>query len=147
MRTAIITILIMLLAGCKFHYRYPCQDPANWDKEWCSNDVCKADGTCTEKLIGFPPKPNQKISPEDLANTDGNENLPEARKDISTDKPADKPANCKTTVIYKELPIVSKGEKIAEPKVEQIVDEPPREMPLTMTTVVDTGIHNRAAKN
>jgi hypothetical protein len=137
----------MLLAGCKFHYRYPCQDPVNWDKEWCSNDVCKADGTCTEKLIGFEPKPNQKISPEDLANTDGNENLSEAKKDISTDKPADKPADCKTTVIYKELPIVSKGEKVAEPKVEQIIDEPPREMPLTMTTVVDTGIHNRAAKN
>jgi hypothetical protein len=143
MRIAIITITIMLLAGCEFRYRYECQDPKNWGKEWCSNDVCKADGSCTEKLIGFPPKPNQKISPEDLANTDGHENLSEAKKDISTDKPAD----CKSTVIYRELPVISKGEKIAEPKIEQIIDEPPREMPLTMNTVVETSSHNRAAKN
>lgn len=147
MRTAIITIIIMLLAGCKFHYRYPCQDPANWDKEWCSNDVCKADGTCTEKLLGFAPKPNQKINPEDLANTDGDENLVEAKKDISTDKPVDKPVECKTKVIYKELPVASKGMNIAEPKVEQIIEEPPKEMPLTMNTIVDTSGHNRAVKN
>lgn len=149
MKKILIILPFLLLTGCKFVYRYPCQDPANWDKEWCSNDVCKADGTCTEKLIGFPPKPNQKVSPEDLANTEGHENIPETKTDISTDKPI----NCKATVVYKDRPIyknsptVSKIERMPEHKEQNIIEEAPKEMPLTMNTVVDTAGHNSAIRN
>ena len=152
MKKILIILPFLLLAGCKFHYRYPCQDPANWDKEWCSNDVCKVDGTCTEKLIGFAPKPNQKISPEDLANTDGDENLVEPKKDISTDKPID----CKAPVVAKAKTTVAVAKKKTEPEVkiekvvekeEKIEEAQPKEMPLTMNTVVETNGHNQAVKN
>jgi len=145
MRTAIITIIIMLLAGCKFSYRYPCQDPANWDQAWCSNDVCKADGTCTEKLLGFQPAPNQKISPEDMANTEGqgHENVTETKPVISTEKPAD----CKTTVVYRDRIVESKIQHVTEPREEKVIEErPAREMPLSMNSIVDTVGHNTAAK-
>ena len=146
MKKILIILPFLLLAGCKFVYRYPCQDPANWDKEWCSNDVCKADGSCTEKLLGFQPKPNQQISPEDLANTEGHENLAETKKDISTEKPA-RTADCKTTVVYRDRPVDAKVERILEPREQkEIVEDAPREMPLTMNTIVDTSGHNTAAK-
>ena len=40
--------LLMLLAllGCEERYRYPCQDPANWQEEFCKKPICSANGTC-----------------------------------------------------------------------------------------------------
>jgi hypothetical protein len=39
------------LAGCNSQYRYPCQDPANWGKDECNNQVCKAEGECTSDVL------------------------------------------------------------------------------------------------
>jgi len=33
------------------HYRYPCQDPANFASEECMPPVCEANGTCPEYLM------------------------------------------------------------------------------------------------
>ncbi len=47
-------ILVLGLGGCGYdgHYRYPCQDPANWEKAECNPPLCEATGTCTKDLIG-----------------------------------------------------------------------------------------------
>ena len=48
---------LLAVAGCAFDgtYRYPCQDPDNWDNTECKPPVCNVDGTCTETLLGFDP--------------------------------------------------------------------------------------------
>jgi hypothetical protein len=47
----LILFCCLCLVACSDHYRYPCQDPKNWNKEECNNKVCDIEGTCTEKLI------------------------------------------------------------------------------------------------
>ena len=58
MKKAIIAAAILVLSGCGYegHYRYECQDPANWENEECNPPVCLVDGMCTETLLGFDPK-------------------------------------------------------------------------------------------
>ena len=53
----LVIIGALLLAGCGYDggYRYPCQDPANWESEECNPPICKVDGACTKDLIGFDP--------------------------------------------------------------------------------------------
>ena len=45
---------VLLLTGCGYdgHYRYPCQDPANWEKEECKPPICVVNGACPEDLVG-----------------------------------------------------------------------------------------------
>jgi hypothetical protein len=47
----------LLLSGCGWSggYRYPCQDPANWNNAECKPPICTADGWCTPTLLGFDP--------------------------------------------------------------------------------------------
>lgn len=46
--------LAISLTSCGYdgHYRYPCQDPANWGIEDCKPPVCTAAGACPEDLVG-----------------------------------------------------------------------------------------------
>ena len=46
--------LIALLSGCGYqgHFRYPCQDPANWENAECKPPICTANGACPEDLVG-----------------------------------------------------------------------------------------------
>ena len=50
----LISSLALILTGCGFQggYRYPCQDPANWEKTECNPPICEASGTCTKDLVG-----------------------------------------------------------------------------------------------
>ena len=58
--------LLVLLTGCDDHYRYPCQNPENWENKYCKKPYCSANGTCPEDLThyekgqsnGTPSKPN-----------------------------------------------------------------------------------------
>ena len=47
-------ILLLLLPftifACDERYRYPCQDPENWDTKPCQKPYCTANGTCPEDL-------------------------------------------------------------------------------------------------
>ena len=50
--------LLILLAGplalayfSGDRYRYPCQDPKNWDKEICKMPVCDVNRTCPEHIF------------------------------------------------------------------------------------------------
>ena len=46
----LLLLLIPLLFACEERYRYPCQDPHNWDSEECKKPFCSANGTCPEDL-------------------------------------------------------------------------------------------------
>jgi len=51
MKAILVLAVALLLAGCEDRYRYPCQNPANWDKAECNNEICKAEGECTSDLL------------------------------------------------------------------------------------------------
>ena len=47
------TLMTLLLSACgDGHYRYPCQDPVNWEKAECKPPVCTAAGACPIDLVG-----------------------------------------------------------------------------------------------
>lgn len=52
MGTKTLILTLLFLYGCDNHYRYPCQDPKNWKKIECNNEVCKAESTCTDIVLG-----------------------------------------------------------------------------------------------
>ena len=39
------------------HYRYPCQDPANWENEECNPPICEVNGACWYTLVGQGSQP------------------------------------------------------------------------------------------
>jgi hypothetical protein len=52
-----ILFVSLILSSCGYqgHYRYECQDPANWENNECNPPECKVAGTCTTDIIGFDP--------------------------------------------------------------------------------------------
>jgi hypothetical protein len=47
----ILSVLCGLLAGCEDRFRYPCQDPKNWELAECKPPICTATATCPDQLI------------------------------------------------------------------------------------------------
>jgi len=49
-----LVLFTALLTGCGYdgHYRYPCQDPENWENAECKPPLCTAAGACPEDLVG-----------------------------------------------------------------------------------------------
>lgn len=39
-----------MLTACDERFRYPCQNPENWDNKMCKKPYCSANGTCPEDL-------------------------------------------------------------------------------------------------
>jgi hypothetical protein len=50
---------LLILAGCTEGYRYPCQDPENWEEKFCKKPYCSANGTCPEDLTHYEKTPGQ----------------------------------------------------------------------------------------
>jgi len=48
-----IALLTLLLASCSDIYRYPCQNPDNWEHKVCKKPYCSANGTCPEDLTPY----------------------------------------------------------------------------------------------
>jgi hypothetical protein len=48
------TVLALGLSSCGYdgQYRYPCQDPVNWETPECKPPVCTAAGYCPVDLVG-----------------------------------------------------------------------------------------------
>jgi len=44
-------VLLLLLVSCEDRYRYPCQDPNNFNKPECQKPMCEFTQTCPEYLI------------------------------------------------------------------------------------------------
>ena len=49
----LITILVtsLVLFGCDARYRYPCQNPDNWDKDYCKKPYCEVSRDCPEHIF------------------------------------------------------------------------------------------------
>ena len=45
----VIPLAMAIFGGEKF--RYPCQDPANWDKDLCKPPICDVTRTCPEQIF------------------------------------------------------------------------------------------------
>lgn len=46
-------------------YRYPCQDPSNWDKEICKMPLCDVNRTCPEHIFKGQRDPRTGPPPTD----------------------------------------------------------------------------------
>ena len=82
-----IVLLGLILSGCGYdgHYRYPCQDPANWEKAECNPPLCEAYGYCTSDLLGFDPKTGEKIEKDEQTNSDTIDNTSNNQEDPNVD--------------------------------------------------------------
>jgi hypothetical protein len=45
-----LSLLFLTSCGYDGSYRYPCQDPANWEKAECKPPLCTVNKTCPEDL-------------------------------------------------------------------------------------------------
>lgn len=61
-KTWLLIPTILLLTGCSDGFRYPCQDPENWDKKICQKPYCSANGTCPEDLSHYEKSSIPKLS-------------------------------------------------------------------------------------
>jgi hypothetical protein len=46
-----LLMALVLLSACEDRFRYPCQDPQNWQNAECKPPICTATGTCPEQLV------------------------------------------------------------------------------------------------
>jgi hypothetical protein len=46
-----IALFVLLLSGCSDYYRYPCQNPDNWEKDICKKPWCDINKTCPEHIF------------------------------------------------------------------------------------------------
>lgn len=61
---AILLILPIGMAYCSGdRFRYPCQDPKNWDKEFCQKPLCDVTRTCPEHI--FKGQRDPRLGPPD----------------------------------------------------------------------------------
>jgi hypothetical protein len=62
----LILLLILPLGIAIFggdRYRYPCQDPTNWDKDICKMPTCDVNRTCPEHI--FKGQRDPRLGPPD----------------------------------------------------------------------------------
>lgn len=61
-----VMAILFALSGCGYdgHYRYSCQDPANFEQAECQVPLCKVTGTCTIDLLGFDPLTGEELTVE-----------------------------------------------------------------------------------
>jgi hypothetical protein len=56
--------LVVLLAGCGQQFRYPCQDPANWDKDECKRPICEVNRDCPDHIFEGNERMKAQLPPE-----------------------------------------------------------------------------------
>ena len=59
MKRILLITAIFTLAGCEQQYRYPCQDPTNWEKEECQKPICEVNKDCPEYIFKDEKVPNK----------------------------------------------------------------------------------------
>jgi endogenous inhibitor of DNA gyrase (YacG/DUF329 family) len=63
MKKYMLLLPLLVLVGCEERYRYPCQDPVNWEQEYCKKPFCSANGTCPEDLRHYEKDKNSIAIP------------------------------------------------------------------------------------
>ena len=72
MKKMLVMLPLVMLAGCEQYYRYPCQNPVNWNKPMCHKPECEINKQCPEDIFGsdsLPQDPRLSIAP--VANPKG----------------------------------------------------------------------------
>lgn len=46
-----VPVFILVACGQEVPYRYPCQDPANWESAQCQKPQCEVDRTCPDQIF------------------------------------------------------------------------------------------------
>jgi hypothetical protein len=47
----ILFLPVVIAAGCEDRYRYPCQDPKNWETERCKKPKCEVSRDCPDLIF------------------------------------------------------------------------------------------------
>lgn len=51
MNKLLVLSSIFLLTACGQYYRYPCQDPSNWNNNECKKPLCEVNRDCPEYIF------------------------------------------------------------------------------------------------
>ena len=159
--TIITAVLILVglsinLVGCEGRYRYPCQDPANWGRTECNNDVCKAEGTCTSDTLAKAGTRELGLETKVEAPMGEENSLEDTETEISNDTTTEcaKPKQLSYrsseeetifNVKHKEIETPSQGNSSITREVITIADDA-AEQPVTSKSEVDATIHDEATK-
>jgi hypothetical protein len=54
--------LVVALAGCEQYFRYPCQNPKNWENDECKKPLCEVNRDCPEHIFKTAP-PSPTVAP------------------------------------------------------------------------------------
>lgn len=44
-------LILLALAGCEQSYRYPCQNPDNWQTKECQKPLCEVNQACPDHVF------------------------------------------------------------------------------------------------
>jgi hypothetical protein len=44
-------LILLALVGCEQHYRYPCQNPENWENKECQKPICEVNQDCPDQIF------------------------------------------------------------------------------------------------
>lgn len=70
MKKSLIALsVIIVLTGCEQQFRYPCQDPANWNAPECRKPICEVNKDCPEYI--FKDEQINKVAPRPPVATKG----------------------------------------------------------------------------
>jgi hypothetical protein len=77
-------LIVLPLALAYFggdRFRYPCQDPANWDKDFCKVPLCDVTRTCPEHIFKGQRDPRLgPLKPGEIAPSNTPTNLSQPQK-------------------------------------------------------------------
>jgi hypothetical protein len=79
----VIIIVPICLGFCSSErFRYPCQDPKNWDKDFCEVPICDVTKTCPEQI--FKGQRDPRVGPNE---TQSNQTpVPQSAKGVNCAK-------------------------------------------------------------
>lgn len=46
-----LILATIFVSGCEVRYRYACQNPDNWDKDFCKKPYCEVSRDCPEHIF------------------------------------------------------------------------------------------------
>lgn len=63
--TPLLLCASVMLVGCEQYYRYPCQDPNNWELDECKKPLCEVNRDCPDLIFNGnkPAVDNSKVPP------------------------------------------------------------------------------------